>query len=46
MVMIRMATIYDIDNLVNLRIKLLNEANKNVAYYDWDKIRTIVENKY
>lgn len=35
--MIRMATIYDIDSLVELRIKLLYESGKNIENYDWDK---------
>lgn len=35
--MIRMATTNDIDCLVKLRIKLLNEAKKNIENYDWDK---------
>ena len=35
--MIRMATINDIDSLVKLRIKLLNEAKKNIGNYNWDK---------
>lgn len=35
--MIRMATFNDIDSLVNLRIKLLKEAKKNIEDYDWDK---------
>ncbi|HEX2944925.1 MAG TPA: GNAT family N-acetyltransferase [Clostridia bacterium] len=35
--MIRMATINDIDNLVELRIQLLSEAKKNIENYNWDK---------
>lgn len=35
--MIGMATINDVDSLVNLRIKLLNEAKKNIENYNWHK---------
>lgn len=35
--MIRMATINDIDSLVEMRIRLLNEAKKNIEDYNWDK---------
>jgi GNAT superfamily N-acetyltransferase len=44
--MIRMSTINDIDNLVKLRIKLLNEAKKNIQDYDWDKYSQALKGYY
>jgi len=44
--MIRVATIDDIDKLVELRIKLLNEANKNIGNYDWNKYSQVLEAFY
>jgi GNAT superfamily N-acetyltransferase len=44
--MIRMATIDDIDSLVELRIKLLNESNNNISNYDWDKYSQVLKTFY
>ncbi|NNU78142.1 GNAT family N-acetyltransferase [Clostridium estertheticum] len=44
--MIRMARIEDIDSIVKLRIELLNEANKNIENYDWDKYSSILKAFY
>ena len=46
MVMIRMATIDDIDSLVKLRIMLLNEANNNIKNYDWDQYSEVLKKFY
>lgn len=35
--MVRAAAISDIDSLIELRIRLLNETNKNIESYDWYK---------
>lgn len=40
--MVRAAVISDIDSLINLRIRLLNEANRNIESYDWDKYSQIL----
>ena len=44
--MIRLATINDIDSLVELRIKLLNEANINIINYDWNKYSQVLRTFY
>lgn len=44
--MIRMATIDDIDSLVEFRIRLLNEVNNNVEKYDWDKYLELLKTFY
>ena len=44
--MIRLATINDIDSLVELRIKLLNETNTNIINYDWNKYSQVLRNFY
>ncbi|MBU3176767.1 GNAT family N-acetyltransferase [Clostridium estertheticum] len=46
MVLIRMATIDDIDSLVKLRILLLKEANKNIENYDWNKYSEVLKKFY
>ncbi|MBU3098511.1 MULTISPECIES: GNAT family N-acetyltransferase [Clostridium] len=46
MVMIRMATIDDIDSLVKLRIKLLKEVNNNIKNYDWDQYSEVLKKFY
>lgn len=44
--MIRIATINDIDSLVEMRIRLLNEAKKNIEGYDWDKYSRALKGYY
>ena len=44
--MIRIVTIDDIDSLVKLRIKLLNEVNNNIENYDWDKYSEVLKTFY
>lgn len=44
--MIRLATINDIDSLVELRIKLLSEANTNIINYDWKKYSQVLKAFY
>lgn len=44
--MIRMATINDVDNLVKLRVKLLNEAKKDIENYNWDKYSQTLKSYY
>jgi GNAT superfamily N-acetyltransferase len=44
--MIRIATIDDIDNLVELRIRLLNESNTNIENYDWNKYSQVLRKFY
>jgi GNAT superfamily N-acetyltransferase len=44
--MIRIATIDDIDSLVYLRIKLLDESNKNIENYDWEKYSQVLKAFY
>jgi len=44
--MIRIATINDIDSLVELRIRLLNESNNNIDNYDWDKYSKVLKTFY
>jgi ribosomal protein S18 acetylase RimI-like enzyme len=44
--MIRMATNDDIDSLVELRIKLLREANNSTENYDWNKYSDVLRAFY
>jgi GNAT superfamily N-acetyltransferase len=44
--MIRLATFNDIDSLVELRIKLLNEANINIINHDWNKYSQVLRSFY
>lgn len=44
--MIRIATIDDIDSLVKLRIKLLNETCNNIRNYDWDRYSQALKTFY
>ncbi|WP_298839713.1 GNAT family N-acetyltransferase [Clostridium sp.] len=41
-----MATIEDIDSLVKLRIKLLNESNNNIKSYDCDQYSGVLKKFY
>jgi GNAT superfamily N-acetyltransferase len=44
--MIRLATINDINSLVELRIKLLSEANINIINYDWSRYSEVLRTFY
>lgn len=44
--MIRLATINDINSLVEFRIKLLSEANINIFNYDWNKYSQVLRTFY
>lgn len=44
--MIRMSTINDIDNLVELRTKLLNDVHDNTENYNWRKYSRILKTYY
>jgi GNAT superfamily N-acetyltransferase len=44
--MIRIATIDDIDSLVELRIKLLNESSNNIENYNWEKYSQVLKTFY
>lgn len=44
--MVRIATLDDIDSLIELRIRLLKELTDNIENYDWDKYSQVLKEFY